>query len=71
LQTLTTLAAKVFEVHGLRRGKLSEVLSLVGELSADMLLPMLKEEQVLFPYLTQLEQAALDGRGARIPFLER
>ncbi|HET8774838.1 MAG TPA: DUF542 domain-containing protein [Thermoanaerobaculia bacterium] len=68
LQTLTPLAEKVFGVHGHRYAELAEVLSLVNDLSADMLPHMLKEEQVLFPHVTQLEQAARDGREAPTPF---
>jgi len=55
LATLNPIAEKVFGVHGDRRPELSEVLALVRDLTTDMIPHMLKEEQVLFPYVTQLE----------------
>jgi regulator of cell morphogenesis and NO signaling len=55
LATLNPLAEKVFGVHGDRRAELAEVLSLVRDLTHDMLPHMLKEEQVLFPYVARLE----------------
>lgn len=58
LKTLDPLAEKVRHVHGDRRPELLEVLSLVRDLANDMLPHMLKEEQVLFPYVDQLEQGA-------------
>lgn len=56
LATFQPLAAKVHSVHGDRRPELAEVKKLVGELSGDMLPHMLKEEQVLFPYVEQMEK---------------
>jgi len=56
LQTLEPLAQKVLGVHGDRRPELDDVLALVCALRDDMLPHMLKEEQILFPYVTQLEQ---------------
>jgi len=55
LQLLEPLAQKVLGVHGDRRPELADVLSLLCALRDDMLPHMLKEEQVLFPYVTQLE----------------
>lgn len=55
LQTLAPLSDKVLGVHGERHPELSEVVSLIAALSTDLLPHMLKEEQVLFPYVTQLE----------------
>lgn len=68
LQTLDPLAEKVLTVHGERRPELAEVLSLVRALTADMVPHMLKEEQVLFPYVEQLEEAAGGLRAAPTPF---
>jgi len=68
LQTVTPIAAKVLSVHGERRPELAEVVSLLGELTGDMLPHMLKEEQVLFPYVDQLEEAAAGRRAAPVPF---
>jgi regulator of cell morphogenesis and NO signaling len=55
LQTLAPLAAKVLGVHGQRRPELVAVSGLITDLSNDMLPHMLKEEQVLFPYVEQME----------------
>lgn len=68
LQTLEPLAQKVLGVHGDRRPELTDVLRLLGGLRDDMLPHMLKEEQVLFPYVCQLEDAATAHRAAPTPF---
>jgi len=68
LQTLAPLAAKVLSVHGERRPELAEVVALVGDLTNDLLPHMLKEEQVLFPYVVQMEQAAAGQLAAPTPF---
>ena len=68
LQTIDPLATKVLSVHGERRPELAAVLSLVRELAGDMIPHMLKEEQVLFPYVDQMEEAAAGRRAAVTPF---
>ncbi len=68
LQTLTTLAARVLGVHGQRRPELTDAVALVQELTTDLLPHMLKEEQVLFPYVVQLESAAVNGTPPPTPF---
>jgi regulator of cell morphogenesis and NO signaling len=68
LETIAPIAAKVLSVHGERRPELAEVVSLIGELTADLLPHMLKEEQVLFPYVGQLEDAAVAMLPAPTPF---
>ena len=55
LQLLEPLAQKVLGVHGDRRPELKDVQSLICALRDDMLPHKLKEEQILFPYVTQLE----------------
>jgi regulator of cell morphogenesis and NO signaling len=55
LQTLAPLSAKVLGVHGQRRPELVAVAGLIADLTNDMLPHMLKEEQVLFPYVEQME----------------
>ncbi len=57
LQLLEPLAEKVRGVHGHRRQELHEVATLVRALTADLVPHMLKEEQVLFPYVEQLTRA--------------
>ena len=68
LATFAPLAAKVFSVHGQRRPELAEVVSLIRDVTGDMLPHMLKEEQILFPYVGQLESAAEKGGPAPTPF---
>ncbi len=67
LQTLAPIAAKVLGVHGQRRPELAEVVTLLRDLTAEMLPHMLKEEQILFPYVTQLDQPLEQGH-APTPF---
>jgi regulator of cell morphogenesis and NO signaling len=68
LQTIEPLADKVLSVHGERRPELAEVVTLIAALRDDMLPHMLKEEQVLFPYVMQLEECADARRPAPTPF---
>jgi regulator of cell morphogenesis and NO signaling len=68
LPTLQALATKVYGVHGGRNPELGRLEQLVGELTGDMIPHMLKEEQVLFPYVDQLEEAAAGKRAAATPF---
>ena len=68
LQTILPIADKVLRVHGERQPELAEVVTLVRDLTTDLLPHMLKEEQVLFPYVGQLEVAAAAGGPAPTPF---
>jgi regulator of cell morphogenesis and NO signaling len=68
LETLRALSEKVFGVHGMRHDELAGVLATVGDLTNDMLPHMLKEEQVLFPYVDGLEDASVSGGPAPTPF---
>jgi len=68
LQTVIPIAEKVLSVHGERRPELAEVVTLVRDLAGDMIPHMLKEEQVLFPYVSQLEVAIAGNRPAPTPF---
>jgi regulator of cell morphogenesis and NO signaling len=68
LATIIPIASKVLGVHGERRPELAEAVTLVNELTNDMLPHMLKEEQILFPYVAQLETAAERGTPAPTPF---
>lgn len=68
LATLAPIADKVLSVHGQRRPELAEVVAIVGDLTTDLLPHMLKEEQVLFPYVSQMEEAAAGQRQAPTPF---
>lgn len=44
------------------------MVTLVRELTADLLPHMLKEEQVLFPYVNQMEEAVIAKHAAPTPF---
>src|SRR5215212_7158010 len=68
LQTIEPLAEKVLGVHGGRHVELPAVLRLIRDLRDDMLPHMLKEEQILFPYVAQMEEAANGRRTAPTPF---
>ena len=68
LQTITPIAEKVLGVHGDRRPELAEVVTLIRDLTSDMIPHMLKEEQVLFPYVSEMEDAAAGNRAAPTPF---
>jgi regulator of cell morphogenesis and NO signaling len=68
LQTIAPIADKVLGVHGDRRPELAEVVSIVRELTNDLLPHMLKEEQVLFPYVAQLDEAVTGHQPAPTPF---
>lgn len=68
LETLEPLAQKVLGVHGHSHPELEDVLALIGAVRDDMLPHMLKEEQILFPYVTQMEEAAAAHRPAPTPF---
>jgi regulator of cell morphogenesis and NO signaling len=63
LQTLQKLAAKVRGVHGENHPELLVVERLVAELTADLVPHMLKEEQVLFPFVVKMENGE-----APVPF---
>jgi regulator of cell morphogenesis and NO signaling len=55
LQTLQGLAAKVRDRHGEHHPELIPLARLVGELMADLIPHMMKEEQIVFPYVSELE----------------
>lgn len=61
---LQKLLAKVVSVHGRNHAELVEIQHVFGSLSAELLSHMMKEEMVLFPYVTSLEQAWDSGRPA-------
>src|SRR5215813_2823425 len=69
LPLMTAHARKIAEVHGGRHRELPRVAQLVEEISAEMTSHMMKEEQILFPYIVRLATAAAEGRPApRAPF---
>lgn len=68
LETVRLLADKVANRHGAKHPEVVEVHKIVGEMINDLLPHMLKEEQVLFPYIENLEIAAENGEPAPVPF---
>lgn len=68
LQTMQMLAAKVRDAHGERHPELKTIATLAGELMADLIPHMLKEEQVLFPYINTLQEAEVMGTEPPVPF---
>ena len=68
ISRLPALAQKVHDVHHERHPELANVARITGELAAELFPHMLKEEQVLFPYITALEQAIANGDEPPTPF---
>lgn len=68
LERLDPLSAKVASVHGGNHPELLKVRELVLALQKDLIPHMLKEEQVLFSYIAQLEDASRNGQPAPTPF---
>jgi regulator of cell morphogenesis and NO signaling len=68
LDILRPLATKVAGVHGANHAELRLVDKLVYELADDLIPHMMKEEQVLFPYVEALEEASLAGGDPPVPF---
>jgi regulator of cell morphogenesis and NO signaling len=52
--------AKLDEVHGSRHSELARVAATFRQVAADLMLHMVKEEQVLFPYVRHLAEAGDD-----------
>jgi len=68
LDLVRALATKVSGVHGANHDELRLVEKLVYQLGDDLIPHMMKEEQVLFPYVRALEEAGLFGGDAPVPF---
>ena len=66
LERLTALLEKVCTAHGTNHPELLEIRSTFQTLRADLEPHMLKEERILFPYITRLETAA--GQKQPAPF---
>jgi regulator of cell morphogenesis and NO signaling len=61
---LEPLAAKVVSAHGANHAELLVVQDLMQQLFADLKPHMFKEEQILFPYVLELEKAQAGNRAA-------
>ena len=66
---LESLVAKVVGAHGANHPELLPMRDLLQQLCAELRGHMFKEEQILFPFVVELEQSALQNRPAPIaPF---
>ena len=61
---LEPLAAKVVSAHGANHAELVVVRDLMQQLFADLKPHMFKEEQILFPYILELDKAQAQNRPA-------
>ena len=69
LQRLTQLLTKVCSVHGANHPELFQIQSEFQKLDADLCPHMLKEENILFPYIKRLENAVVaSGPAPFAPF---
>jgi regulator of cell morphogenesis and NO signaling len=68
LDRLENLFDRVCSRHGENHPELFEAQMTFYQLKRDLIPHMLKEEQVLFPYITRMEEAAGEGRAVPPPF---
>ena len=61
LETLDRMSRKVRDRHGDNHPEVAELALVVSDLIDDLTPHMMKEEQILFPYIEQLEDAMLTG----------
>lgn len=61
LPRLDELAQKVLAAHGSHRLELAEIQSVLQGLDQELMQHLMKEEQILFPYIAQLERAQDTG----------
>jgi len=62
LPRLTALIAKVQGVHGKNHPELAQIARTFADISNEMTMHMMKEENILFPYIVEMEKAA-QGNG--------
>jgi len=67
LDRIEPLLAKVFSVYGERRPELLQIQALFADLKRELLLHMKKEENILFPYIIQMEEAVTAGLSVPAP----
>lgn len=68
METIVQLADKVAMRHGPRHGEVIELRQVAHDMYDDLIPHMLKEEQVLFPYIEQMEAAVRAGQQPPTPF---
>lgn len=57
INRLAPLISKVISVHGKNHPELLQVQSLFQDLAKELTVHMMKEEQILFPYIQEMEEA--------------
>ena len=68
MPTIGRHLTKLVEVHGARHPELARVAACFGTVIRDLGHHLLKEEQVLFPYVRELAMTTASGRHVRSPF---
>jgi regulator of cell morphogenesis and NO signaling len=68
IERLDRLFDRVCSRHGENHPELFEARKTFYQLKQDLIPHMLKEEQVLFPYIARMEEAAGEGRAVSPPF---
>jgi regulator of cell morphogenesis and NO signaling len=68
MPTIRRYLAKLVEVHGARHPELVRAAACFDTISRDLGQHMLKEEQILFPYVRELAMTAADARHVPSPF---
>ena len=58
---IEALAAKVVSVHGMNHPELPQAQELFAALAEELRVHLMKEEQVLFPYIARMEESVLAG----------
>lgn len=61
---IEALAAKVVGVHGKNHPELREVQRVISALASELSVHLMKEEQILFPYVIRLEESFVAGEPA-------
>ena len=64
---IQALAAKVVGVHGANHPELVQVQAIFTALAEELRVHLMKEEQVLFPYVLLMEEGSLTNRSRRRP----
>jgi regulator of cell morphogenesis and NO signaling len=65
---LEALPGKVAEKQGERNPELSSIRELFAAIAQELFAHMIKQENLLFPYLSQMESAVLAGKPVPLPF---
>jgi regulator of cell morphogenesis and NO signaling len=68
MPTIRRYLARLVEVHGARHPELARVAAYFDMVVGDLAQHLLKEEQVLFPYVRELAMTAAGGRHVPSPF---